>query len=191
VFAVAGKKVLGGDPDADFHRRVERPVDRCLKRDHLPRLTGWRKFSSSTEAVTHTRFVWREAAMAAAMSIMCIRRPPRRLPRRLVSFGSTISVISTWEERTLLGASDAPSVLSLRLLTLSPRFLVHFLQKLLRVPAKHTLRIAAQKTLELRFAFAVAQSVEQDFPFPQQSRFRVRRVVVAFEDLVEREPGSP
>src|SRR6476469_8164549 len=59
----------------------------------LPSFIGFSKEILSTEAVTTGALQWRCAAMAAAISIQYISRPPISLPKTLVSFGKTISVI--------------------------------------------------------------------------------------------------
>jgi hypothetical protein len=62
----------------------------------------------SMEAVTVKARAWRLAAMAPTRSMNCMRRPPKRLPRALVSAGKMISLRSDWEALTglELGRSD-------------------------------------------------------------------------------------
>ena len=59
----------------------------------LPNLMGFLKLRLSTLAVILGKLQCLPAAMPAAMSIQYINRPPIRLPKVLVSFGSTISFI--------------------------------------------------------------------------------------------------
>jgi hypothetical protein len=50
-----------------------------------------------TAAVTTTRRQWRCAEIAAVISIKCNNRPPIKLPKVLVSLGSTISVDTVYD----------------------------------------------------------------------------------------------
>src|ERR1700759_5004711 len=59
----------------------------------FPSLIGFSKEILSTDAVTTGALQCLDAARAAAISIQYIRRPPIRLPNRLVSLGRTSSVI--------------------------------------------------------------------------------------------------
>src|SRR6476661_98901 len=59
----------------------------------FPSLMGFSKEILSTDAVTTGALQCFCAAMAAAISIQYIKRPPIKLPNTLVSLGSTISVI--------------------------------------------------------------------------------------------------
>src|SRR4051812_49380237 len=81
---------------------------------------GWLNETLFTEAVTTTRWQWRCAAMADAISIQCSRRPPMRLPRVLVSFGRTISVRTARDSLGVLGFRD------IRYLLLFNSFQIHF-----------------------------------------------------------------
>src|SRR5580698_7955829 len=71
-----------------------------------PTLTGATKSRWSMEAVTVTARAWRLAAMAPVRSMNCMRRPPKRLPRALVSPGKMISERSDWESATGRAFSD-------------------------------------------------------------------------------------
>src|SRR5204862_7188510 len=59
----------------------------------FPSLIGLSNEILSTETVTTAELQCFCAAIAAAISIQYIRRPPIKLPNTLVSFGRTISVI--------------------------------------------------------------------------------------------------
>ena len=54
------------------------------------------------EAVTTKERAWRLAAMAPTRSMNCMSRPPKRLPRALLSAGKMISLRSDWEAQTVL-----------------------------------------------------------------------------------------
>src|SRR5579859_860433 len=63
----------------------------------FPSLMGFSKEMLSTEAVTTGALQCLPAARAAAISIQYMRRPPMRLPKTLVSFGKTSSVMMIWD----------------------------------------------------------------------------------------------
>src|SRR5665213_170354 len=61
----------------------------------FPSFIGLLKEMLSTDAVTTSALQCLEPAIAAAISIQYISRPPMRFPNVLVSLGNTISVIIT------------------------------------------------------------------------------------------------
>ena len=74
----------------------------ALRMRRSPTRTGATKSRWSMEAVTMMARAWRLAAMAPTRSMNCMRRPPKRLPRALVSPGKMISLRSDWEAQTVL-----------------------------------------------------------------------------------------
>src|SRR5260221_661914 len=64
-----------------------------------PSCTGLRKCSRSIDAVTTAPPEWRADAMPPAMSIHCMRMPPKIVPCVLVRPGNTICAVSTREAR--------------------------------------------------------------------------------------------
>jgi|GEM_PF-5966572 len=81
-------------------RKARLTLDLRMRRS--PTLTGATKSRWSMEAVTVKERAWRLAAMAPTRSMNCMRRPPKRLPRALVSAGKIISLRSDWEALTEL-----------------------------------------------------------------------------------------
>ena|SRR6185436_14567166 len=63
---------------------------------------GWRKSTRSIEAVTTDARQWRNAAIAAHLSIIDSTTPPKTCPRLLASWGIISSEVSCWLSWTAL-----------------------------------------------------------------------------------------